>query len=130
MDVTNSSSIRWSSSSTTKGSLKNYGRDFISKHSTSAQERAKRDVELEKEYNKATKRTTHTERPERGVERPSTASRRLNSVTVKKWTVDDVLLWLSDLGLETYAQVFSRNEISGECSAVPIVQPNLIDCII
>lgn len=106
--------MRWGSSSTNKGSLKNYSKDVISQHSSVAEDRAKRDIQLKKSYRKATQ-NTRTDGDSREKDRPSTASRRLDSVPVKKWTVDDVLLWLAELGLDQYASIFSENEITGLC---------------
>ena len=33
---------------------------------------------------------------------------------MKAWSVDDVCNWLSDIGLESYCQIFQDNEIIGE----------------
>eukprot|EP01138_Halocafeteria_seosinensis_P005184 gb/GECG01005301.1/.p1 GENE.gb/GECG01005301.1/~~gb/GECG01005301.1/.p1 ORF type:complete len:507 (+),score=89.45 gb/GECG01005301.1/:1-1521(+) len=106
-------SMRWGSSSTNKGSLKNYSKDIISQHSSAAEDRAKRDIQLKKSYRKATQ-ATRENGGSHEKDRPSTASRRLDSVPVNKWTVDDVLLWLTELGLDQYTSTFSENEITGD----------------
>lgn len=47
------------------------------------------------------------------VGRPGSARRGLKHQDAAKWTVPDVLRWLSTIGLEQYGPAFTENEING-----------------